>query len=161
MNKMLPRHRVDAVGMKHSGETLEGIGRIAIGMRLEVSGHRASPGEVLGHYHLRLRMQNAARLLDSSVRSVQEVAEACGYSDSYYFSRLFKQIMGLSPRNYRRASKDDLGAEAARRGLQVAPEQLELRRTRQLVVWAGVTGVPPAWSFGKRANRSPAKAGRR
>jgi AraC family transcriptional regulator of arabinose operon len=66
---------------------------------------RARMGESPGHYHLRLRMQNAARLLDSSVRSVQEIAEACGYSDSYYFSRLFKQIMGLSPRNYRRAVK--------------------------------------------------------
>jgi YesN/AraC family two-component response regulator len=33
---------------------------------------------------------------------VQEVAQEIGYADGYYFSRLFKKVIGVSPREYRR-----------------------------------------------------------
>lgn len=32
---------------------------------------------------------------------MKEIAFACGYEDSKYFSRLFRQREGMSPRQYR------------------------------------------------------------
>ena len=33
--------------------------------------------------------------------SLSEIAEKCGYLDYVYFSKKFKSVMGLSPREYR------------------------------------------------------------
>ncbi|GJM79987.1 hypothetical protein HMSSN139_24830 [Paenibacillus sp. HMSSN-139] len=46
-------------------------------------------------------MQRAGQLLDLTGLSVKEIAGAVGLSDPYYFSRLFKKIMGYSPTEYR------------------------------------------------------------
>lgn len=48
-----------------------------------------------------LKMQQACSLLDHSSLSITQVANAMAYSDPYYFSRQFKKIIGLSPKNYR------------------------------------------------------------
>ncbi|MDU4694348.1 MAG: AraC family transcriptional regulator [Paenibacillus sp.] len=56
-------------------------------------------------YFLRLKMQRAGQLLDLTGLSVKEIAGAVGLSDPYYFSRLFKKIMGYSPTEYRRIPK--------------------------------------------------------
>lgn len=50
-----------------------------------------------------LKMQQAARYLLSSPLSVSETARKMGYDDPYYFSRIFKQTMGKSPREYRKS----------------------------------------------------------
>jgi AraC-like DNA-binding protein len=52
-------------------------------------------------YFLRLKVQHACRLLDITGMRVEEVARAIGYEDPFYFSRLFRRIMGKSPRAYR------------------------------------------------------------
>lgn len=49
----------------------------------------------------RLKMQKAAELLISSDRRITEIAEELEYHDCYHFSRRFKQVMGLPPRQYR------------------------------------------------------------
>jgi len=56
-------------------------------------------------YFLRLKMQRAGQLLDLTGLSVKEIAGAVGLSDPYYFSRIFKKIMGYSPTEYRRIPK--------------------------------------------------------
>ncbi|MFC4600935.1 AraC family transcriptional regulator [Cohnella hongkongensis] len=56
-------------------------------------------------YFLRMKMQRAARLLDLTDLGVKQIAGAVGLSDPYYFSRLFKQMMGLSPTKYRQIPK--------------------------------------------------------
>ena len=33
--------------------------------------------------------------------SIQEIAAKCGYFDAAYFTRCFKRIVGMSPREYR------------------------------------------------------------
>ncbi len=53
-------------------------------------------------YVLQLRMRYAAELLEDANCNVTEAARECGYNDIYYFSRLFKKVMGASPRAYRR-----------------------------------------------------------
>ena len=52
-------------------------------------------------YLLRRRLAKAHQLLLEGALSVKEVAAACGYSDPYYFSRLFRQRQGATPRDVR------------------------------------------------------------
>lgn len=52
-------------------------------------------------HFIHLKMQHACRLLDTTTDSVKKVALAVGYHDPYYFSRLFRQVIGLSPTGYR------------------------------------------------------------
>lgn len=52
-------------------------------------------------YVIRLRMRRAAYLLRDFNTGIAQVAEQCGYTDPYHFSKLFKQRHGLSPRAYR------------------------------------------------------------
>lgn len=54
---------------------------------------------------IRLRVQHACRLLDTTALSVGEVAEQAGYTDPYYFTRCFRRVMGTTPRLYRRTTK--------------------------------------------------------
>jgi AraC family transcriptional regulator, arabinose operon regulatory protein len=61
-------------------------------------------------YVVLLRMQHAAYLLGDVNMNVTAVAEAVGYRDIYYFSRLFKRHYGLSPRYYRRRLGGGAGA---------------------------------------------------
>jgi AraC-like DNA-binding protein len=56
-------------------------------------------------YFIRLRMQRACRLLDTTPDSVKSIASALGYDDPLYFSRLFRRVNQLSPTDYRRLSK--------------------------------------------------------
>lgn len=46
------------------------------------------------------KMELAKKLLLAGFFSCQDVAEECGFSDCYYFSKLFKQVEGLSPTEY-------------------------------------------------------------
>ncbi|MBD5777932.1 AraC family transcriptional regulator [Pelagicoccus sp. NFK12] len=56
-------------------------------------------------YFIRLKIQRACQYLDFSDMAVQEVAMALGYEDPYYFSRVFKRIMGVSPLQYRKGNQ--------------------------------------------------------
>ncbi len=57
------------------------------------------------NYFLRLKVQKACTYLDISNLLVSEIAENLGISDSFYFSRLFHKIMGMSPTDYRKKLK--------------------------------------------------------
>lgn len=46
----------------------------------------------------------AMDLLQTTSLPVQEIAWKLGYEDQYYFSRMFKKVAGLSPRQYRKAA---------------------------------------------------------
>lgn len=59
---------------------------------------RTSPIE----YVIARRVGRASVLLTETNLSVKQVGLAVGYSDPYYFSRLFKKSTGLAPRAYRR-----------------------------------------------------------
>ena len=52
-------------------------------------------------YVIRLRLKNAATLLEHSSIGITEIAFQCGFNDSNYFSRKFRDMMDVSPRDYR------------------------------------------------------------
>ena len=52
---------------------------------------------------LRARARRAQRLLESSNRSVERIADDAGFGSSAAFRARFRQIVGTSPREYRRA----------------------------------------------------------
>ena len=56
-----------------------------------------NPIEYINEY----RLGNAAKLLMESGLSVTEVGVACGFNSSSYFGKIFKEIYGVSPKQYR------------------------------------------------------------
>ncbi len=51
---------------------------------------------------LRTRMENAAKMLRFTDKTVREIAFLCGFSDEFYFSRSFKGYFGCAPLAYRK-----------------------------------------------------------
>ena len=51
---------------------------------------------------LRCRMAEARRMLENGALRIGEIAERLGYCDIYFFSRQFKEKVGLAPAEYRR-----------------------------------------------------------
>lgn len=56
-------------------------------------------------HFLHMKMERACYLLDISDQSIAGVSESLGYEDPQYFSRLFKKVIGISPRDYRRLER--------------------------------------------------------
>lgn len=54
------------------------------------------------HYLTELRIREAKLLLKTSKLTIAEIAEAIGYKDHFYFSRVFKKETGFPPRDYRK-----------------------------------------------------------
>jgi len=66
---------------------------------------KAEKGVTMQQYHTTLRMNEACRLLRSTLLPVGEIAAAVGYADMLYFSRCFHAQIGSSPTEYRRQSR--------------------------------------------------------
>lgn len=52
-------------------------------------------------YITRLKMNKAAELLEEPEQLVKQVAVAVGYPDAFHFSRTFREIFGMSPKEFR------------------------------------------------------------
>ena len=57
-------------------------------------------------YFLQLKMQKACQNLDFTERSIKDIAFSMGFDDPYYFSKRFRKIIGMSPKQYRSLKKD-------------------------------------------------------
>ena len=53
-------------------------------------------------YLTSLRLQKAKTLLKEPNLSIQEIAEQSGYTDYFYFTKVFKKAEGISPSKYRK-----------------------------------------------------------
>ena len=60
-------------------------------------------GKTMQQYHTLLRMNEACRLLKSTLMTIGEISERVGYQDMLYFSRCFHSSCGMSPTEYRRS----------------------------------------------------------
>jgi AraC-like DNA-binding protein len=54
-------------------------------------------GLSMHQYLIRTRIKKAHQLLLDREYKVAEIAELCGYSDAYHFSKQFKAVMGITP----------------------------------------------------------------
>jgi two-component system response regulator YesN len=52
-------------------------------------------------YLAELRIRHACELLKNSNLPIHRVGERAGYQDAYYFSKIFKKMVGKTPREYR------------------------------------------------------------
>ncbi len=59
-------------------------------------------------YQLDMRIKLAKKLLESTSLNITELAARCGFEDSCYFSKVFRQHTGIPPRGYR-SFKNQLG----------------------------------------------------
>src|ERR1041384_3566169 len=60
-------------------------------------------GITLVTYLNRYRVQQAKALLEKGRQNLTEIALQTGFSSSAYFSRVFRQEVGMSPRDYQRS----------------------------------------------------------
>lgn len=59
-------------------------------------------GKNLSAYITDVKMEKAAELLQENLR-VREVMEQVGYQKSQYFSKIFKEKFGMTPKEYKNA----------------------------------------------------------
>jgi AraC-like DNA-binding protein len=52
-------------------------------------------------YFIHLKMQRACQLLYMNENKIKSIAMSLGYDDPFYFSRVFKKNMGISPEQYK------------------------------------------------------------
>lgn len=62
-------------------------------------------GQTLTEHINRRRVKHAMHLLESTRLQIQTVAQHCGIVDVQYFSRIFKRIAGMTPKEYRESLK--------------------------------------------------------
>ncbi len=66
---------------------------------------RAQMGMPPAKYLTRVRMERARVLLETTQKSVSQVASEAGFGDVFYFSRAFKKAEGLSPTQFRQQQR--------------------------------------------------------
>lgn len=59
-------------------------------------------------YILRIRVENAVRLMQKRELALKDIAEKCGFPSSGHFSKVFKKQFGMTPREYRSRFIDSL-----------------------------------------------------
>jgi AraC family transcriptional regulator, arabinose operon regulatory protein len=57
-------------------------------------------GTSIFKYHERLRIHRAAELLKTTTLNISEVSDQAGFQSPFYFSRVFKKVIGESPSDY-------------------------------------------------------------
>lgn len=65
-------------------------------------------GQTLRQYVIAYRLKAAKRLLELTAKSINEIAEECGFTDASYFTKTFRQSCGMTPKEYRNSFKDEL-----------------------------------------------------
>ena len=63
-------------------------------------------GMTISHYRNLTRMKEAKDLLTNSNLSIIEIAIIVGFNNQQYFSRVFKEEVGVSPKEYRQNKRD-------------------------------------------------------
>ena len=50
---------------------------------------------------MKVRINRAMTLLESGEHNITTTAEECGFIDIYYFSNVFKKVVGMTPSKYK------------------------------------------------------------
>lgn len=65
-------------------------------------------GKTLQNYLLDVRIHRSKFLLERTNYTIKEISYSVGITDEYYFSRIFRQVVGVPPSQYRIQSKTHL-----------------------------------------------------
>ena len=68
--------------------------------------YKHNTGETLGQYVTREKMKKAGEMLLTSKETVGEIGTSLGFSNFAHFSKLFKKVMGCTPKEYRSQNMD-------------------------------------------------------
>lgn len=102
--RVLDIEAVQAVMREHLHDSLN-LDELAAQFKLSrfhfAKTYRALTGHAPIQDFIQLKMALACRLLDRGDMEVRQVAEQLGYDDPYYFSRLFRKVVGMAPSHYR------------------------------------------------------------
>ena len=118
-NRLLPVHERDASRQRQLQAIMEFMhehvtARVTLQDLAGAAGHsvsyfsewfRGQTGQSPMACFVQLKIRHACRLLDLTDRSVKTIAIESGYDDPYYFSRVFKRLIGVSPGRYRKIKK--------------------------------------------------------
>ena len=63
---------------------------------------RAATQSTPHQYFLRLRIEKAQSLMKNKSLRMIDIAESCGFTSQSQFSRAFRRVIGVTPRQYRR-----------------------------------------------------------
>lgn len=66
---------------------------------------REELGMGFSEYVQKIRMEQACRLLEETALSVEEVARQVGYENLKFFNKIFRQSLGITPREYRKSRR--------------------------------------------------------
>ncbi|MGH7214500.1 MAG: helix-turn-helix domain-containing protein [Tepidisphaeraceae bacterium] len=79
---------------------------VASGLKMSYASFRKRFARLVGmppaKYRMKRVMDHACEMIFQQRLTNKEVAVACGFCDEFHFSRRFKQVVGLSPREFRR-----------------------------------------------------------
>lgn len=64
-------------------------------------------GENYTAYLISVRLKHAKKLLRETTLSIEEISSRTGFGNSKYFSKVFKNIVGMQPRQYRREKENE------------------------------------------------------
>ncbi|GGC12512.1 hypothetical protein GCM10011386_00190 [Parapedobacter defluvii] len=67
---------------------------------------KLTTGTTVQQYILKTRVEKACGLMHHSSQTIDQIAYNCGFSDRYHFSKIFKQVMGVTPAFYKKANQD-------------------------------------------------------
>lgn len=63
--------------------------------------------QTVSDYIARVKIEHAKELIDSGQYLIYEIANQLGFENAYYFSKVFKKVTGMSPKNYEYRDKSD------------------------------------------------------
>ena len=96
------RYLSDNIGVPFSSENIEK--QFYLSYKYMSHLFKKEKGVTMQQYHNSVRMDEACRLLCSTLMSIGEIADKLGFSDVLYFSRCFRNYTGKSPSAYRKDS---------------------------------------------------------
>ena len=96
-------HRLERDGVPPDNRELARQARLSVNAFLRL--FRRHAGKSPQQYGRQCRIDQACLLLHYSGRDIKAIAETTGFCDRYHFSRIFKQLRGVSPAEFRRCGQ--------------------------------------------------------